>query len=168
MLSAAPAAGRKSRIIIRGKHRRTDQRKAEQSHQKYCTDAAHWHYSTPQNAKTKMQAVGRTGSRRAIACCASANPGRVSIRLDQLPNDLLAEAFACDAVFAEVQVDLETGKYQITDFLAVADVGDGDPFASAGRPGAGPVNSGNCPRDRSKGGRLETPGTEMRSLDPRR
>ena len=36
---------------------------------------------------------------------------------------MTADAFSYVASFAEVEVDLETGKYHIVDFLAVADVG---------------------------------------------
>jgi len=35
------------------------------------------------------------------------------------------QSFSYVASFAEVEVDIETGKYDITDFLAVADVGVG-------------------------------------------
>ena len=47
MLSAAPAARGKFRVRIRCENRRTDQRKAEQSHQQYCRHAAHGNYCTP-------------------------------------------------------------------------------------------------------------------------
>src|SRR6202035_77995 len=40
---------------------------------------------------------------------------------DKYPHD--GQTFSYVASFAEVEVDLETGKYHITDFLAVADVG---------------------------------------------
>ena len=40
---------------------------------------------------------------------------------DKYPHD--GQTFSFVASFAEVQVDLETGKYHLTDFLAVADVG---------------------------------------------
>ena len=42
-------------------------------------------------------------------------------RKDKYPHD--GQSFSYVASFAEVEVDVETGKYHITDFLAVADVG---------------------------------------------
>lgn len=47
MPSATPAARRKFRVRIRCENRRTDQRKAEQSHQHYCRYAMHQGHCTP-------------------------------------------------------------------------------------------------------------------------
>jgi len=50
-----------------------------------------------------------------------AGQGLVVAARDKYPHD--GQTFSFTASFAEVQVDLETGKYHLTDFLAVADVG---------------------------------------------
>jgi xanthine dehydrogenase molybdenum-binding subunit len=50
-----------------------------------------------------------------------AGQGLVVAARDKYPHD--GQTFSYVASFAEVQVDLETGKYHLTDFLAVADVG---------------------------------------------
>ncbi len=47
--------------------------------------------------------------------------GLVAAAKDKYPRD--GQTFSYVAAFAEVEVDVETGKYDITDFLAVADVG---------------------------------------------
>jgi len=52
---------------------------------------------------------------------ALAGQGLVAAAKDQYPRD--GQTFSYVASFAEVEVDVETGKYDITDFLAVADVG---------------------------------------------
>ena len=52
---------------------------------------------------------------------ALAGQGLVAAAKDKYPRD--GQSFSYVAVFAEVEVDVETGKYDITDFLAVADVG---------------------------------------------
>ncbi len=52
---------------------------------------------------------------------ALAGTGFIAAARDKAPRDGQTHSFA--ASFAEVEVDLETGKYHITDFLAVADVG---------------------------------------------
>ena len=52
---------------------------------------------------------------------ALAGQGLVAAAKDKYPRD--GQSFSYVASFAEVQVDIETGKYVITDFLAVADVG---------------------------------------------
>ncbi len=52
---------------------------------------------------------------------ALAGQGLVAAAKDKFPHD--GQSFSYVASFAEVEVDLETGKYHITDFLAVADVG---------------------------------------------
>ncbi len=52
---------------------------------------------------------------------ALAGQGLVAAAKDKYPRD--GQSFSYVASFAEVEVDLETGKYSITDFLAVADVG---------------------------------------------
>jgi len=52
---------------------------------------------------------------------ALAGQGLIVAARDKYPHDGNTHSFV--ATFAEVEVDLETGKYQITDFLAVADVG---------------------------------------------
>jgi len=52
---------------------------------------------------------------------ALAGHGLVAAAKDKYPRD--GQSFSYVASFAEVEVDIETGKYDITDFLAVADVG---------------------------------------------
>ena len=52
---------------------------------------------------------------------ALAGQGLIASAKDKYPHD--GQTFSYVASFAEVEVDLETGKYNITDFLAVADVG---------------------------------------------
>lgn len=52
---------------------------------------------------------------------ALAGQGLVAAAKDKYPRD--GQSFSYVASFAEVEVDTETGKYDITDFLAVADVG---------------------------------------------
>ncbi len=52
---------------------------------------------------------------------ALAGQGLVAAAKDKYPRD--GQSFSYVACFAEVEVDLETGKYYITDYLAVADVG---------------------------------------------
>jgi xanthine dehydrogenase molybdenum-binding subunit len=52
---------------------------------------------------------------------ALAGQGLVAAAKDKYPRD--GQSFSYVASFAEVEVDIETGKYDITDFLAVADVG---------------------------------------------
>ncbi len=52
---------------------------------------------------------------------ALAGQGLIAAAKDNYPHD--GQSFSYVASFAEIEVDLETGKYYITDFLAVADVG---------------------------------------------
>ena len=52
---------------------------------------------------------------------ALAGQGLVATARDTMPRDGATHSFV--AGFAQVEVDLETGKYRITDYLAVADVG---------------------------------------------
>jgi CO/xanthine dehydrogenase Mo-binding subunit len=52
---------------------------------------------------------------------ALAGQGLLAVARDTMPRDGLTHSYV--AGFAEVEVDLETGKYQILDYLAVADVG---------------------------------------------
>jgi len=52
---------------------------------------------------------------------ALAGQGLVAAAKDKYPRD--GQSFSYVASFAEVEVDIETGKYYITEFLAVADVG---------------------------------------------
>jgi len=52
---------------------------------------------------------------------ALAGQGLIVAAKDKYPHDGNTHSFV--ATFAEVEVDKETGKYQVTDFLAVADVG---------------------------------------------
>lgn len=55
------------------------------------------------------------------AVSALAGQGLVVAARDRYPHD--GQTFSFVASFAEVEVDLETGRYKLTDFLAVADVG---------------------------------------------
>ena len=50
-----------------------------------------------------------------------AGQGLIAVAKDNYPQDGQAMSFV--ASFAEVEIDVETGKYEIVDFLAVADVG---------------------------------------------
>ena len=52
---------------------------------------------------------------------ALAGQGLMGVAKDNYKRDGTTRSFA--AAFAEVEVDIETGKYTITDFLSVADVG---------------------------------------------
>jgi CO/xanthine dehydrogenase Mo-binding subunit len=61
------------------------------------------------NAVTKASATALAGQ------------GLMGVARDTYPRDGVTHSFV--AGFAEVEVDVETGKYQITDYLAVADVG---------------------------------------------
>ena len=61
------------------------------------------------NAFTKASATGLAGQ------------GLLAVARDKYPRDGTTHSFV--ASFAEVEVDVETGKYEILDFLAVADVG---------------------------------------------
>ena len=61
------------------------------------------------NAFTKASATGLAGQ------------GLMGVARDTYPRDGVTHSYV--AAFAEVEVDLETGKYHIVDYLAVADVG---------------------------------------------
>src|SRR5207237_2006156 len=50
-----------------------------------------------------------------------AGQGLVAVAKDKYPHDGVSMSFV--ATFAEVEVDVDTGKYHILDFLAYADVG---------------------------------------------
>ena len=58
-------------------------------------------------------------TKAAVAACAG--QGLVAAAKDRYPRD--GTTFSYVASFAEVEVDLETGKYYVTDFLAYADAG---------------------------------------------
>jgi CO/xanthine dehydrogenase Mo-binding subunit len=55
------------------------------------------------------------------SAAALAGQGLMGVARDSYPHDGATHSFV--AGFAEVEVDVETGKYQIVDYLAVADVG---------------------------------------------
>ena len=57
----------------------------------------------------------------AMSAQAFAGQGLVALARDSMPRDGITHSFV--AGFAEVEVDLETGKYKIVDYLGVADVG---------------------------------------------
>ncbi len=57
----------------------------------------------------------------AASATALAGQGLLAVARDTMPRDGLTHSFV--AGFAEVEVDLETGKYIIKDYMAVADVG---------------------------------------------
>jgi CO/xanthine dehydrogenase Mo-binding subunit len=57
----------------------------------------------------------------AASATALAGQGLLAVARDNYPRDGVTHSFV--ASFAEVEVDLETGKYDILDFLAYADVG---------------------------------------------
>jgi xanthine dehydrogenase molybdenum-binding subunit len=61
------------------------------------------------NAVTKKAAEGLAGT------------GLMGVARDEYPSD--GQPFSSVVAFAEVEVDVETGKYQVLDYLAVADVG---------------------------------------------
>lgn len=68
------------------------------------------HEANPEvNKMTKAAVAGLAG--QGLVCSAK----------DKFPHD--GNSFSFVASFAEVEVDVETGKYQVTDFLAYADVG---------------------------------------------
>jgi xanthine dehydrogenase molybdenum-binding subunit len=68
------------------------------------------HEANPEvNKQTKVSVTGLQGK------------GLVASAKDKFPHD--GNSFSYVASFAEVEVDVETGKYFITDFLAYADVG---------------------------------------------
>jgi xanthine dehydrogenase molybdenum-binding subunit len=56
-----------------------------------------------------------------VSAAALAGQGLVAAAKDNYPRD--GDTYSYVASFAEVEVDVETGKYYITDFLAYADVG---------------------------------------------
>ncbi|MSV36205.1 MAG: xanthine dehydrogenase family protein molybdopterin-binding subunit [Bryobacterales bacterium] len=56
-----------------------------------------------------------------VSAAALAGQGLLAVAKDKYPRDGLSNSFV--AGFAEVEVDTETGKYQIVDYLGVADVG---------------------------------------------
>jgi CO/xanthine dehydrogenase Mo-binding subunit len=71
---------------------------------------------------------------------ALAGQGLVAAARDNYPRDGMTQSYV--ASFAEIEVDVETGKYYIVDFLAYADVGTvihrGEPVrfgSGADRPG---------------------------------
>jgi CO/xanthine dehydrogenase Mo-binding subunit len=68
-------------------------------------------HETPKdiNAFTKRSVEGLAGQ------------GLVAVARDNFPHD--GQTFSFIAGFAEVEVDVETGKYEIVDYLAVGDVG---------------------------------------------
>jgi CO/xanthine dehydrogenase Mo-binding subunit len=55
------------------------------------------------------------------SAAALAGQGLMGVARDAYPRDGVTHSYV--AAFAEVEVDVETGKYHITDYLAVADVG---------------------------------------------
>jgi xanthine dehydrogenase molybdenum-binding subunit len=57
----------------------------------------------------------------AASATALAGQGLLAVAKDTYPRDGVTHSYV--ATFAEVEVDLETGQYRITDFLAYADVG---------------------------------------------
>jgi len=57
----------------------------------------------------------------AASATALAGQGLLAVARDTMPRDGLTHSFV--AGFAEVEVDLETGKYIIKDYMAIADVG---------------------------------------------
>ena len=56
-----------------------------------------------------------------VSVTALAGQGLMGVASDSYPHDGQTQSFV--AGFAEVEVDVETGKYRILDYLAVADVG---------------------------------------------
>ncbi len=67
------------------------------------------------------EAPGDVNKYTKASIAALAGQGLLAAAKDQYPRDGLT--FSYVASFAEIEVDVETGKYDITDFLAVADVG---------------------------------------------
>ena len=76
---------------------------------------------------------------------ALAGQGLVAAAKDNYPRD--GVTFSYVASFAEIEVDVETGKYHIVDFLASADVGSVIHPQCTWRTGAGPFDVGHWPRD---------------------
>ncbi len=81
---------------------------------------------------------------------ALAGQGLVAAAKDKYPHD--GQTFSYVASFAEVEVDTETGKYYITDFLAVADVGTVIHPKALGGQVLGPIDIGHWTRDWSEVG----------------
>ena len=73
----------------------------------------------------------------AASATALAGQGLLAVARDTMPRDGQTHSFV--AGFAEVEVDLETGKYHIMDYLAVADVGTVHSPPRFGRPGSRPL-----------------------------
>jgi CO/xanthine dehydrogenase Mo-binding subunit len=57
----------------------------------------------------------------AMSATAMSGQGLLAVARDTMPRDGVTHSYV--AGFAEVEVDLETGRYRVTDYLAVADVG---------------------------------------------
>ena len=81
---------------------------------------------------------------------ALAGQGLVAAAKDNYPRD--GTTFSYVASFAEIEVDVETGKYYIVDFLASGGCRHGDSSPCAGRPNARPFDAGHRPCDRPEVG----------------
>ena len=81
---------------------------------------------------------------------ALAGQGLMAVARDNYPRDGTSHSYV--AGFAEVEVDVETGQYEILDFLAVADVGTVINPRSLGGQILGGVDARHRPRDRAEVG----------------
>ena len=81
---------------------------------------------------------------------ALAGQGLLAVARDTMPRDGQTHSFV--AGFAEVEVDLETGKYRILDYPGSGRRGHRDSPARARRAGAGPLDARHRPRDRPEVG----------------
>ncbi len=79
-----------------------------------------------------------------------AGQGLVAAAKDKYPRD--GQSFSFVACFAEVEVDVETGAYNILDYLAVADIGTVIHPKAAGGQILGQIGPGHGPRPRSEVG----------------
>ena len=81
---------------------------------------------------------------------ALAGQGLMGVAKDNYPRDGQSRSFV--AGFAEVEIDVETGKYHILDYLAVADVGTVIHPRSARRADSRPLDARHRSRDRPEVG----------------
>ena len=90
------------------------------------------------NAVTKRSATNLAGQ------------GLLGVGRDNYKRD--GDSYWYVAGFAEVEIDKETGKYDVIDYAAVADVGTVDSSTVARWPGAGPVSPGHGARAQPEDG----------------
>ena len=95
---------------------------------------------------------------------AMAGQGLVAAAKDKYPRDGITHSYV--ASFAEIEVDVETGKYYIVDFLAYADVEHGNhPARSVGGCWGGRSSASATPSARSRSSTLTT-GDGLQAIPP--